>query len=99
MKLCKIFYAINHLKFAVTNMLINKLFCINSRIVIMEWSRSYADLPHMPQLVYMRHIAMANQLKRLANNHFGSGYDAPDYSSMMVGAPGMLQQDHQLVQN
>jgi hypothetical protein len=81
----------NHLKFVVTDMLINKLFYFKSRIVIVEWNRSYADLPHMPQLVYMRHIAMASQLKRLANNHLGSGYDPPGYPSMTVGAPGMLQ--------
>jgi hypothetical protein len=76
----------NHLKFAVTDMLINKLFYFKSRIVIVEWSRSYADLPHMPQLVHMRHIAMANQLKRPATNCLGSSYDLPGYPSITVGA-------------
>jgi hypothetical protein len=80
-------------------MLINKLFYFKSRIVIVEWSRSYADLPHMPQLVHMRHIAMANQLKRPATNCLRLGYDPPGYPSITVGAPGVWQQDHQLVQN
>jgi hypothetical protein len=44
-------------------MLINKLFYFNSRIVIEESNRLHNDLPHIPQLVYMRHIAKTNQLK------------------------------------
>jgi hypothetical protein len=47
----------------------------------------------------MRHNAMTNQLKSLATNHWGLGYDPPiRYMSMTIVAPDLLQQDHQLVQ-
>ena len=80
-------------------MLLNKLFYFNSKIVIEERNKSQADLSHMPQLVHMRHIAMANQLQCPTTNCLGLSYDRPGYPSITVGAPSIWQQDHQLVQN